>query len=293
MAQQASKNSIKRTWKKSAGFVLAFVLFLGFCGMFFSLDLWLGFLNKQSVVTAVADSQYSARAYEQMREDLEALMKDHSLEGETALALVDEDEFYTASGNMIKKTMKEKAQDEPSQEDLILEGSTSQFQWSLNDEITRQLTDKGIAITPELKLAIEEIAFKAGSIYSQHIDFQFGEQFTKARETMVPMLQMMFFVSLGISFVAGMALILFYRRRHAALSYINYALFGSVIANLLVVGLLYVTNPMGETTASLYYQNFIEQYITQSLVPGLGLSAIGLIVAGVLWVAIRRIQKEA
>ena len=77
------------------------------------------------------------------------------------------------------------------------------------------------------------------------------------------------------------------------MSYINYALFGSVLANLLVVGLLYVTNPMSETAASLYYQNFIDNYITHSLVPGLGLSAMGLIVSGVLWVTIRRMQKEA
>jgi hypothetical protein len=285
MSQQTHNNSIKRkrTWKKSAGFVLSFVLFLGLCGMFFSLDLWIGFLNKQSVVTAAADSQYPARAYEQLKEDLEALMKEHSLDSQAALTLVSENEFYVASGNQITASLKGETN----------RTNTLEFQQKLLLTINQTLTDGGVPLTAEINQAVNEVVFTAGNLYSTHASFQFGDQFTKAREKMVPILRMMFFVSCGISFIAGLALVVFYRRRHAALSYINYALFGSVIANLLVVGLLYVTNPMGKTDASLYYQNFIERYITQSLIPGLGLSAIGLIIAGVLWVIIRRIQKEA
>lgn len=283
MPQDKMKTSRKASWKKSAGFALTFVLFLGICGMFFSLDLWLGFLNKQSVVTAVADSQYSARAYEQLREDMEALMKAHNLESEAALALLDENAFFAASGNLITATLK---------------GDTTRidtgvFQQDLSTEIKSTLTDNGVPMTAEMTQSIEEVVFTAGSLYDNHSYFQFGEQFFKARVNMVPMVRNMFFVSLGMTVVIGLALMVFYNRRHTAISYINYALFGAVIANMLVIGLLYVTNPLGEAVTALYYQNFIDHYLAQSLVPGIGLSSIGLVVTGVLWVTIRRIQKEA
>lgn len=283
MPQDKMKTSKKASWKKSAGFVLSFVLFLGICGMFFSLDLWLGFLNKQSVVTAVADSQYSARAYEQLREDMEALMKAHNLESEAALALLDENSFYTANGNLITATLKGETS----------RINTTSFRSDLSTEIKSYLKDYGVPQTAEITVSIEEVVFTAGNLYDNHTYFQFGEQLFKARSNMVPMVRNMFFVSLGMTVVIGLALMVFYRRRHTAIGYINYALFGAALANLLVVGLLYVTNPLGDAVTAIYYQNFIEHYLAQSLIPGIGLSSIGLIVTAILWMTIRRIQEEA
>jgi uncharacterized protein YejL (UPF0352 family) len=282
MTQQSPKKSTKRSWKKSAGFMLSFVLFLGLVGLFFSLDLWLGFLNKQTVVTAVADSQYSDRSYEQLREDLEALMKSHELDSDIALAIVDENEFYAASGNRITAALKG--------ETTKVDADT--FRGDLADAINSELVNQNLPLTPEIKSSVDEIVFTAGNLYENHANFQFGEQFFNVRHDMMPLVRNLGLLSLAISLVSVIALASLYRRRHAALSLINYALIGAVMANLLVAGLLYVTNPIGETTAALYYQNFIDQYIFQSLVPVSVISLIGLVVAGVLWVAIRRVQKE-
>jgi len=282
MPNRNATTSSRKPWKKATGFVLAFVLFLGICGVFFSLDLWLGFLNKQTVVTAAAESQYSARAYEQLREDMEALMKAHSLDPEPALSLLDENQFLTVSGNRIDATLKGNTH----------RVNTMDLQWDLRDEINRQLKAAGVPITNEITAVVDEIVFTGGNLYDKHGYFQFGEEFMKARANSLTPVRLMFAFSLAASLVLAVFLGFAYRRRHWGLSLINYSLFGAVIANALVVGLLLVTNPIGETEASLYYQQFIDQYLKTSLVPGIGLCLLGLIVCGVLWVTIRRLKQE-
>jgi hypothetical protein len=235
-ATTSSRTFPRKPWKKATGFVLAFVLFLGICGVFFSLDLWLGFLNKQTVVTAAAESQYSARAYEQLREDMEALMKAHSLDPEPVLALLDENQFLTTSGNRIAATLKGNTH----------RINTADLQWDLRDEIYRQLEMGGVPTIPEIDGVADEIVFTAGNLYDKHGYFQFGEAFMKARENSLPVVRIMFLVCLLASVALALILGFAYRRRHWGLSLINYSLFGGVIANALVVGLLYAPTPSGK-----------------------------------------------
>jgi hypothetical protein len=272
----------KRDWKKPIGFVLAFVLFLSICGVFFSLDLWLGFLNKQTVVTAVAKSEYSARAYEQLREDMEALMKNHMLDSEPALALLDENQFYTDSDNSLKATLN-------GQRDRI---DTAGLKGDLKKEIYDQLTADGVPVTAEIATAVDEIAFTGANLYDNHTYFQFGEEFMKAKILTLPTVILMLIVSATTAALLALVIGLAYRRRRAAMSLIGYSLFAAVIANFLVMALLFVTNPIGQTAAAAYYQNFINHYLETSLVPAIGLSCLGLIICAVLWTTIRRSRRE-
>ena len=276
------KGSRKRDWKKPIGFVLAFVLFLGICGVFFSLDLWLGFLNKQTVVTAVAKSEYSARAYEQLREDMETLMKNHMLDPEPALALLDEDQFYTDSDNSVKATLN-------GQRERV---DTTDLKQDLKKEIYSQLTVEGVPVTSEIATAVDEIVFTGANLYDNHTYFQFGEEFVKAKILTMPTLILMLIVSGAVSVLLALVIGIAYRRRHAAMSLIGYSLFAAVISNFLVMALLYVTNPIEETAAAAYYQNYVNHYLETSLVPGIGLSCLGLIICAVLWTTIRRSRRE-
>ena len=276
------KGSRKRDWKKPIGFVLAFVLFLGICGVFFSLDLWLGFLNKQTVVTAVAKSEYSARAYEQLREDMETLMKNHMLDPEPALALLDEDQFYTDSDNSVKATLNV-------QRERV---DTTDLKQDLKKEIYSQLTVEGVPVTSEIATAVDEIVFTGANLYDNHTYFQFGEEFVKAKILTMPTLILMLIVSGAVSVLLALVIGIAYRRRHAAMSLIGYSLFAAVISNFLVMALLYVTNPIEETAAAAYYQNYVNHYLETSLVPGIGLSCLGLIICAVLWTTIRRSRRE-
>jgi hypothetical protein len=232
-------------------------------------------------MNAAANSQYSARAYEQLREDLETLMAAHQLDPQIALDLVDENAFYAASGNQITATLKGKTTGV----------DTDKFQEGLANAINKELTENQPPSTLESTLPVEEIVLTAGNLYHNHAYFQFGEEFFKTRNALMPWAQKILIVSLGVALIYVIALLFVYSRRHFSLSLINYALLGAVIANLLVAGLLYVKNPMVETTTVLYYKTFIDQYITQSMVPVLAISLIGLIVACTLWAIIRKDHK--
>lgn len=270
-------------WKQAMGFALAFLLFLCVLGLFVSLDLRLGLLNQQTVVTAVAKSEYSLRAYEQLREDMEALIKSHGLDPKPVLSLLDENQFYAASGNRIDGTL----QGDTERID------TTVLQKDLRGEIQKQLLANGVPLTPAIATAVDEIAFAGGNLYDKHGYFQFGEELMKAKQQTLPMAKNLFLVSLAGSALLTALLAVLYRRRHLGLSLINYALFAGVLANGAIVTLLYATNPIGEAMAAPYYLHFIDQYLLTSLVPGIGLCGIGLIVCTILWVTNRRIREEA
>lgn len=281
--QKVSFDNKKRMpWKKAIGFILAFVLFLSIVMTFLSLDFLLGFLSRQTILSATSQSQYVDGAYQQFQEDLENLAKGYKLPGQTVDGLVDESQFIADSGNSMDAALAGKYR----------VADTDALETALKQRTKAYFDSLGIPVNKALAASVDELATAAASLYRVHTSFHFGEEIIHAKMVLMPFIMGMMGASLILLVTIVIILMIMFRGTKGAWNYITYALTAAVAANLIVALVLLIGHPMELETASDYYRNFIDHYFTQSLIPAIGISAMGAALTGALVYSLRRIKRE-
>jgi len=278
----SSDNKKRIPWKKAIGFMLAFALFLSITTTFLPLDFLLGFLSRQTILSATSQSHYVDGAYQQFQEDLENLAKRYELPSETLDGVVSENRFIADSGNSMTAALAGKHRT----------ADTDPLEAAIQKRIQQYFDQRGIPSRATLRESTKEMTAAAASLYRVHTSFHFGEEIIKAKIDLMPFIVGMIGASLIAIFALVAMLMILFRGTRSAWNYITYALTAAVAANLIVAIVLYIGHPMELETASDYYKTFIDHYFTQSLIPAVGISAMGAALTGALVYSLRRIKRE-
>jgi len=266
----------KKRIRSLISLTLSFFLTISIIGIYISVELQLGYLNKDNIRTSIISSGYTTKAQAKFQDEVMDILSEYNISKDIGGEIADENAVYIAVSNYT---------------DGVLSGSNSKnenYQNEIEEIVTNYFTENNIFITDGMKLNITEIATEITGLYKQYITPNFiSILFDQIKEyrSLITIYQI---VSIGLFFGISIVLFWIWRHKHRAMRCIAMSLITSVAVNALITFFIWKSDVIRQLNVGPdFYLDFLLEYKNNGIVHWYIVTGIGLVLCIVSLAAVK------
>lgn len=266
----------KKKYRTALSLAVSFFLAVFLCLLFLCLELAAGCFSEREFQKALRSSSYGAEMEASVSQRIKELFEAQELPTALVDQVLGEKDLYVLFHNYSEMRSGKGQED---------------FQGSFRTALDSYLQEAGIQQTENIQNAIEILAKEAGEICERALYPGFVDKYYETAQAMKTNLAILAAAAFLLSAACVAALLSMYHYKHRAVRYMAYSAIAATAFN--ISGLIYLGSASVLQISGVgpdYYQDFLEQYQAQALAPWYLVSGMGVVLAVLLLLLMKRLK---